>query len=62
MRLLRPSKLNSQADAFIDLLVGVRTELRKENQWALSDKIRDQLSDLGVSLEDGKGGTTWRWK
>lgn len=62
LRLLRPSKLSSQADAFIDLLVEVRTELRKENQWALSDKIRDQLSDLDVNLEDGKGGTTWRWK
>ncbi len=62
IRLLRPSKLSSQADAFIDLLVEVRTDLRKENQWALSDKIRDQLSDLSVSLEDGKGGTTWRWK
>lgn len=62
LRLLRPSKLSSQADAFVDLLVEVRTELRKENQWALSDKIRDQLSDLNVSLEDGKGGTTWRWK
>jgi cysteinyl-tRNA synthetase len=62
MRLLRPSKLSSQADAFVDLLVEVRTDLRKENQWALSDKIRDQLSDLSVSLEDGKGGTTWRWK
>ncbi|MGB6421925.1 MAG: cysteine--tRNA ligase [Anaerolineales bacterium] len=62
LRLLRPSKLSSQADAFVDLLVEVRTELRKENQWALSDKIRDQLSDLSVSLEDGKGGTTWRWK
>jgi cysteinyl-tRNA synthetase len=54
--------LSSQADAFVDLLVEVRTDLREENQWALSDKIRDQLSDLSVSLEDGKGGTTWRWK
>ncbi|MFC2055819.1 cysteine--tRNA ligase [Chloroflexota bacterium] len=62
LRLLRPSKLSSQTDAFIDMLVEIRTELRKENQWALSDKIRDRLSDLGVSLEDGKGGTTWRWK
>ncbi len=62
LRLLHPSKLSNQADAFVDLLVEVRTELRKENQWALSDKIRDQLSDLSVSLEDGKGGTTWRWK
>jgi cysteinyl-tRNA synthetase len=62
MRLLRPSKLSSQADAFIDLLIEVRTELRKENQWALSDKIRDRLSDLDVSLEDGKSGTIWRWK
>jgi len=30
--------------------------------WELSDLIRDQLADLGVNVEDGKGGSTWTWK
>lgn len=46
---------------FVDLLLEVRTELRAQKLWALTDKIRDSLAELGVVLEDGKEGTTWRW-
>jgi cysteinyl-tRNA synthetase len=49
------------ADGFIDLLVEVRSEVRKQKLWALSDLIRDRLKELGVTLEDAKDGTTWRW-
>jgi len=42
--------------------VDVRRELRNAMQWALTDLMRDQPSELGVMLEDGKGGTTWRFK
>lgn len=52
---------NSKADAFIDLLLEMRTSLRNDKQWAYSDLIRDRLKDLGVTLEDSKDGTTWRW-
>ncbi len=49
------------AGAFIDLLVEVRTEARKQKLYALSDLIRDRLKARGVSIEDTKDGTTWRW-
>jgi cysteinyl-tRNA synthetase len=49
------------ASPFIDMLVEVRKELRKEKLWALSDKIRDDLKELGVLVEDTKDGTSWRW-
>jgi cysteinyl-tRNA synthetase len=52
---------DSQADAFIDLLLDLRTSLRKDKLWSYSDLIRDRLKDLGVTLEDSKDGTTWRW-
>jgi len=52
----------SNADPFVELLIELRNELRKDKRWDLSDKIRDQLEELGVSLEDGKEGTAWRWK
>jgi len=49
------------ATPFIDLLVSLREELRAAKSYPLSDKIREELSKLGVILEDGPGGTTWRW-
>ena len=50
------------AGPFIDLLLEVRKELRKEKLWALSDKVRDDLKALGVLVEDTKDGTSWRWE
>jgi len=51
-----------EAAPFVDLLVEVRSELRRQKLWALSDRIRDRLAELGVILEDSKEGSTWRWK
>jgi hypothetical protein len=46
--------------AFVELLVQVRTHLRADKQWGLADEIRQRLSELGIVLEDGPAGTTWR--
>ncbi len=62
LRLEADERGGGEAAPFVDLLVEVRTELRQQKLWALSDLIRDRLLELGVVLEDGKGGTTWRWK
>ena len=51
-----------EAGEFIDLLVEIRTRLREEKLWELSDLIRDQLEELDVLLEDTPQGTTWQWK
>jgi len=42
------------------LLLDVRRGLRQAKQFELADRIRDQLAALGVQIEDGKQGTTWR--
>ncbi len=52
---------SGDADAFINLLIEVRNEVRKQKLWAMSDLIRDRLKELGVTLEDGKDGTAWKW-
>lgn len=62
LRLKEETNGQTPADAFIDLLVALRTELRAEKQWALADKIRVELKALGVVLEDSKTGTTWTWE
>lgn len=53
---------SSSADPFVNLLLDIRAELRRQKLWTLSDQIRDGLRDLGVILEDSKAGTTWRWE
>jgi len=53
--------IENSANAFIDLLVELRTDLRKQKLYAMGDQIRDRLAKLGVVLEDSKEGTTWRW-
>jgi cysteinyl-tRNA synthetase len=58
---LTEKKRTSDADKFINLLIQVRTEARKQKLWKFSDMIRDRLKELGVSIEDSKDGTTWRW-
>jgi cysteinyl-tRNA synthetase len=48
------------AKPFIDLLVSIRTELRKEKHWEMADRVRTSLKDLGVVLEDTPQGTVWK--
>lgn len=46
--------------ADVEALIAARLAARTAKNWAESDRIRDQLTAMGVVLEDGKGGTTWR--
>jgi cysteinyl-tRNA synthetase len=41
-------------------LIARREAARKEKDWALADEIRKEASALGIALEDGPRGTTWR--
>ncbi len=49
----------SSDDAEIDELVKKRDEARKNKDWAVSDQIRDQLKELGVTIQDTPQGTRW---
>jgi cysteinyl-tRNA synthetase len=62
LRLERQAQTASPAEPFIDLLLELRSELRGQKMWALTDQIRDRLGDLDVVIEDSKEGTTWHWK
>ncbi|MDP9382705.1 MAG: cysteine--tRNA ligase [Chloroflexota bacterium] len=49
-------------EPFVDLLVQIRKELRGAKQFALADRVRDGLRELGVSVEDSPQGTKWRFE
>ncbi|RRR73473.1 MAG: cysteine--tRNA ligase [Candidatus Viridilinea halotolerans] len=51
---------NQAIGPFVELLISTRNELRKVKQFALADQIRDRLTELGVTLEDGAQGTRWK--
>ncbi len=47
-------------NGLMQLLIDLRAEARKAKNFALADRIRQGLTQLGVTLEDRPGGTTWR--
>lgn len=56
----------AQADdgevAEIEALIQQRLDARKAKDWAAADAARDRLNEMGIVLEDGPQGTTWRRK
>jgi len=46
---------------FVDLLIAVRGDLRNAKQWAIADRLRDGLKELGVVIDDTPDGPTWRF-
>ena len=55
-----PAKPPLDAGPFIELLISVRNDLRQAKEWQLADKIRSQLVELGITLEDTSSGTDWK--
>ncbi len=46
----------------VQILIDLRKEARANKDFALSDKIRDQLAEAGIELKDGRDGTTFSVK
>jgi cysteinyl-tRNA synthetase len=46
----------------MDILLQVRAEAKANKDWAMSDKIRDELAAAGFEIKDGKDGPEWRLK
>ncbi len=44
----------------IERLIAARNEARKSKDFAEADRIRGELADMGVAIEDGPQGTSWR--
>jgi cysteinyl-tRNA synthetase len=57
---LKGAASGDRESPLIRLLMDLRNEARARKEWALSDSIRDRLAAMGIVLEDGKDGTTWK--
>jgi len=48
--------------AEIEALIKLRNDSRAAKDWGNADMARDKLNEMGIELEDGAEGTTWRRK
>jgi len=53
-------KQSTELDKEIEALIELRQQARKEKNWALADKIRDDLKAQGILLEDTPQGVRWK--
>ncbi|HOO55591.1 MAG TPA: cysteine--tRNA ligase [bacterium] len=56
------SKAGEIVEQLMKLLIDIRNVARKEKNWEIADMIRDNLGEIGMIVEDGPLGTTFRMK
>ncbi|MDI3258091.1 MAG: hypothetical protein QJR01_10285 [Kyrpidia sp.] len=44
----------------IEALIAQRAAARQRKDWATADRIREQLSAMGIIIEDTPHGVRWR--
>ena len=59
LAILQKSREDS-LDSEIEALIAERQQARKDKNWAAADRIRDQLKEMGIILEDTPQGVKWR--
>ena len=47
-------------DSLMQLIISLRQEARSKKDWTTADKIRDELKELGILLEDTPQGVRWK--
>ena len=57
----RAPKAKAEASEEILELLAKRSNARSSKDFALSDKLRDELSKLGVGVKDSPAGQDWDW-
>ena len=55
----KTSNEESLDDKLINYIISLRKQARDEKRYDLSDQIRDNLSELGITLKDSREGTTY---
>ncbi len=50
---------NGVLEGLMSLILDIRADSREKKDWGTSDKIRETLKELEITVKDGKEGTTW---
>ncbi len=50
---------SDDVDGLMQLIIDLRAKAKSDKDFATADKIRDSLTKLGISVKDGKDGTSW---
>ncbi len=58
--LLYKQEAGDDLAAWVEDLIAKRQEARKAKNWAEADRIRDELKEKGIILEDTKQGVKWK--
>lgn len=59
---LKNDQLEAESDSFekvMDILLAMRNEAKMNKDFATSDRIRQELSAIGIQVKDNKDGTLW---
>ena len=54
---------NRSTEAFskaVDLLLNIRQQAKQNKDWATSDRIRNELSEIGFEIHDTRDGAEWK--
>lgn len=50
---------STTVEGLMSLVLEIREQARTQKDWGTSDKIRDALAVVGITVKDGKEGTSW---
>jgi cysteinyl-tRNA synthetase len=53
------SNIEDKFNKVMQLILNLRAKLRKDKNYQMSDKIRDDLSEIGISVKDSADSATW---
>ncbi len=57
---IKTQRQEEDLDAEVEAMIEARQKARKERNFALADEIREQLSAMGIVLEDTREGVKWK--
>jgi len=46
-------------EGVLRLLLDIRQEAKARKEWSTSDRIRDRLAEIGITVKDRKDGYDW---